>query len=72
MVWWDLVGDLPNKNEDARGLKIGSLNRERGNPALEKGHTKLNTLYRVQPGTKDLMREIKNWIYLARMKTQGA
>ena len=61
VVRWDLLGDLPGENEDARGLKIGGLNRERGNPALEKGRTKPNTLCRVQPGTKGLMREMKNW-----------
>ena len=60
MVRWDLVGDLPSKNEDARSLKIGSLNKERGNPTFEKGRTKPNTRYQVQLGTKDLMREMKN------------
>lgn len=61
MVRWDLLEDPPGENEGTRGLKIGSLSRERGNPALEKSRTKPNTRYQVPLGTNDLMREIKSW-----------
>ena len=59
-VLGDLLGDLLGEKEGKRGVKIGSMSRRKGIPALEKGHIKLNEQYQGLPSIGALKRRTRN------------